>query len=111
MLLQGRYCHVSAGQPSCVLYTTVISKIILEIACSFVVLIGGVEVKFKDVLDGVLNLFRYEEVFTASRSVNSNLWAMQWVTITGLPIFTWSCWVTPPFLAITYIHTYFIATP
>ena len=54
MLLQGTYCHVSAGQPTCVLYTTVISNIFLENARRFVVLIGGVEVKFKYVLDGVL---------------------------------------------------------
>jgi len=54
MLPQGTYCHVSAGQPSCVLYTTVISNIFLENAHRFVVLIGGVEVKFKCVLDGVL---------------------------------------------------------
>ena len=45
---------MSAGQPTCVLYPTVISNIFLENVCSFVVLIEGVEVKFKDVLDGVL---------------------------------------------------------
>ena len=45
---------MSAGQPSCVLFTAVISNIFLENAHSFVELIGGAEVKFKDVLDGVL---------------------------------------------------------
>ena len=53
MLLQGIFCIVSAGQPSCVLYTTVISNIFVENARRCVVLIGGVEVKFKYVLDGV----------------------------------------------------------
>ena len=35
-----------------------------------------------------------------SRTTNSNLWAMQWVTIMGLPIFAQSCLVTPPLLVI-----------
>ena len=48
------HCHVSVGQPSCVLYTTVISKIFLENAHSFLALIGGQEVKFIDVLEGIL---------------------------------------------------------
>ena len=50
MLLWGTHCHVSAGQPSRVLYTTVMSNIFLENSRSFVALIGGIEVKFKDVL-------------------------------------------------------------
>ena len=47
-----------------------------------------------------LNLFRYEEVFMASRTANSILWAMQWIAITGLPMFGWSCLITPLLLAI-----------
>ena len=51
---RAHYCPVRAGQPSCVLYTTVINNIFLENVCSFVSLIGGVEVKFKELLDRVL---------------------------------------------------------
>ena len=54
MLFYGTYCHVSAGQPSCVRYTTVITNIFLENACSFVELIGEVQVKLKGVPDGVM---------------------------------------------------------
>ena len=45
---------MSAGQPSCVRYTTVITNIFLENACSFVELIGEVQVKLKGVPDGVM---------------------------------------------------------
>ena len=49
------HCHLSVGQPSCVLYTTVISKISLENACIFfLALIGGEDVKSIDVLEGIL---------------------------------------------------------
>ena len=55
-LSRAHYCPVRAGQPSCVLYTTVINNIFLENVCSFVVLIGGVEVKCKGVLHFFYNL-------------------------------------------------------
>ena len=64
-------------------FNKVINDILLESVCSFVALIGRVGVKFKEVL-GVLNLFRYIEVFTPSRAANSNLWVMQRISITGL---------------------------
>ena len=56
---------MSGGQPTCVLYPTVISNIFLEKARSFVVLIEGVEVKFKDVLDGVIKSVQVRRGFTA----------------------------------------------
>ena len=64
-----------AGQPSCVLYSNVINNIFLENVCRFVALIGGVEVKFKEVLDGVLKSVQVYRVsvFTVSRNANSNL--------------------------------------
>ena len=48
------HCHVSVGQKTWFLYTTVMSKIFLEDGCSFFALNGGEEVKFIDVLEGIL---------------------------------------------------------
>ena len=50
---RAHYCPVRAGQPSCILYTTVINNIFLENVCRFVALIGGVEVKLKYIVDDV----------------------------------------------------------
>ena len=57
------HCHMSVGQPSCVLYATIISKIFLENACSLFTLIGGEEVKFIDVLEGILKSVQVQRGF------------------------------------------------
>ena len=50
---RAHYCPVRAGQPSCILYATVINNIFHENVRRFVALIKGVEVRFKYVVIGV----------------------------------------------------------